>query len=113
MNPKSSIEDNMDHTSFNLHSTGAFLRVPPEKHEAYGLAAQLITLLNPPLSAPFAVEIVKLLLSSVKCAVAKLEGPTAAAIRVVDNFNALVTVMATADQNSESSTSHLSLRGKC
>lgn len=112
MHPQTSNEDHMDHTYINQDFTGAFLRVPPEHHAAYGLAAQLITILQPPLGAPFAQDIVNLLLSAITYTVDHLEGPTAAAIRVKDNFHGLSTVLATAHQGTVNTSSRLSLRGK-
>ena len=101
----------MEHTHINLESTGAFLRVTPEHLEAYGLAAQLITILQPPLGAPFAPDIVKLLVSAITFAIEKLVDPTLEAIRIKKNFSDLAWVIANA-QDPLTKSSRLSLRGK-
>lgn len=104
--------DNMDHKPINLESTGAFLRITPDNQQAYWLAAKLIGILHPPIGAPFADEIVRLLSNAVTYTVDKLVGPTPEAIQIKDKFHALMEVMDNAKNDIASGSSRLSLKGK-
>lgn len=96
----------------SLTSTGAFLLVPPSKPRAHQLASLLTTILQPPLGAPYALDIVNLLDRAIEYTVGKLETPTPTALQWRQDTGELKEVIQAASQEAQLRASPMSLRGK-
>lgn len=103
--------DNFLHPS-SLAGTGAFLLVPATQAKAHQMASRLVEILQPPLGAPFSLEIITLLNKSVEYTIDRLELPTAEAINTRQDLRELCSTIRAACTELKLHSSNLSLRGK-
>lgn len=99
-------------TPSSLTATGAFLLVPTSRPQAHQMASTLVAILHPPLGAPFAKEIVTLLVGAIEFTVGRLETPKSEVIKVGEDLKELRSSVQAACAEVQLHSSLLSLRGK-